>query len=349
MSSVTDNVRGPAGAASLDALETYSKPTYKSYKKKYRKMKHTFEEKMRESNSLFREEQRATDIARRLQENNDQLLDLLLDINDSCRIPPPLHFDLRSPSLEASDIPLPEPNDHSLGAEDSFAASAAFEEAKADLASGELSPGSYSRVVAALANKVKPTSLSSLQAIPHTTLASVAAGAFPDDISSDSPPGYLTPTHEDDYLFAVDGYLGSSTIIPRVNTSTNPVRLGEKGSEKEAQVRNPVSVYNWLRKHQPQVFLQDNEMISDKSSVKLAHLSKAAKRPSIVTKPDHEIIDEDGFLISETMGSTKGKRKRDDEPYRPKGGSSRPAKRKRDDGGNGAKKVRKLASAGNGS
>ncbi len=34
-------------------------------------MKHIFEEKMRESNNLFREEQRATDIARRLQENNE--------------------------------------------------------------------------------------------------------------------------------------------------------------------------------------------------------------------------------------------------------------------------------------
>ena len=262
-----------------------------------------------------------------------------------------MHLDLRSPPLEGSDIPLLEPHDHSLDAYDSFAVNAALEEAKADLASGELSPGSYNRVVAALASKMKPTPLSSLQATPHTTLASVAPGAFPDDINSDTPPGYLTPTHEDDYLFAVDSYLGNSPINPRVNASTNSVRLGEKGfeKEKEVQVRNPVSVYNWLRKHQPQVFLQDNETISDKSSVKFANQSKAAKRPSIVAKPDHEIIGEDGFLTSENVGSAKGKRKRDDEPYRPKGGSSRPAKRKRDDGGNGGKKVRKLASAGNGS
>lgn len=40
-------------------------------RKKYRKMKHTFEEKMRESNSLFREEQKAMELARRLQEQNE--------------------------------------------------------------------------------------------------------------------------------------------------------------------------------------------------------------------------------------------------------------------------------------
>lgn len=240
---------------------------------------------------------------------------------------------------------------HSLDPYGSLAASADLEEAQADLASGELSPKAYSQVAAALASKIKPLSLSALQTIPHTTLASVAAETLPDDINSDTPPGYLTPTHEDDYLFALDSYLGNSPVLSRVNASTNPIRLGEKGFEKEkdVQVRNPVSVYNWLRKHQPQVFLQDNEIISDKSSAKVANSSKTPKRPSIAVKADPEIIDEDGYLISESMGSTKSKRKREDEPYRPKGGSSRPAKRKREDGGNGSKKVRKIASTGNGS
>lgn len=324
---------------------------------------------MRESTNLFKEEQRATDIARRLQESNEyasmrflmrnetkfifssQLLDILLDINHSCRIAPQLRFDLQSPPLDASTIPTQELDVQSLDPYDSLAASAALEEAQADLASGELSPKAYSQVAAALASKIKPMSLSALQTIPHTTRAVVTTETLPDDISSDTPPGYLTPTHEDDYLFALDSYLGKSTVLPRVSVSHNSVRLGEKGFEKEkdVQVRNPVSVYNWLRKHQPQVFLQDNEIISEKSSAKVPTSSKTPKRPSIAAKADPEIIDEDGFLISESMGSTKSKRKREDEPYRPKGGSSRPAKRKREDGGNGSKKVRKIASAGNGS
>ena len=324
---------------------------------------------MRESTILFKEEQRATDIARRLQESNEcapirflirtqtnilfssQLLDILLDINNSCHIAPQLRFELPSPFLESSTIPAQEHDAHYLDPYDSLAASAALEEAQADLASGELSPKAYSQVAAALASKIKPLSLSALQTIPHTTLTSVATEALPDDIRSDTPPGYLTPTHEDDYLFALDSYLGNSPVLPRGNASTTNARLSEKGFEKDkdVQVRNPVSVYNWLRKHQPQVFLQDNEIISEKSSAKVTSSSKTPKRPSIAAKADPEIIDEDGFLISESMGSTKSKRKREDEPYRPKGGSSRSAKRKREDGGSGSKKVRKIASAGNGS
>jgi len=280
-----------------------------------------------------------------------QLLDILLDINNSSHIAPQVRFDLQSPSIETSTIHAQEHEAHFLDPYDSLAASAALEEAQASLAAGELSPKAYSQIAATLASKIKPMSLSALQTIPHTTLASVAAETLPDDISSDTPPGYLTPTHEDDYLFALDSYLGNAPVLSRVNLPTNPVRLGEKGFEKEkdVQVRNPVSVYNWLRKHQPQVFLQDNEITSEKSSTRIANSSKTPKRTSVAVKADPEIIDDDGFLISESMGSTKSKRKREDEPYRPKGGSSRPSKRKREDGGSGSKKVRKIASAGNGS
>ncbi len=182
-------------------------------------------------------------------------------------------------------------------------------------------------------------------------MASVPPGALPDDLSSETPPGYLTPTHEDDYLFTLDSHLGNAPILPRVNVSTNNIRSGDRGpeKEKEIQVRNPVSVYNWLRKHQPQVFLQDNEVITEKANSRSGNLSKPTKRPSIAVKPEHELIDEDGFLLNDSVGSAKSKRKREDEPYRPKGGSSRPSKRKREDGGSASKKVRKIASAGNGS
>ena len=47
------------------------KPTYKSYRKKYLKMRHGFKDKMRESNALFEEEQHTIRIAHRLQEQNE--------------------------------------------------------------------------------------------------------------------------------------------------------------------------------------------------------------------------------------------------------------------------------------
>ena len=42
-----------------------------SRRKKYRKMRHAFEEKMKISNSLFGQEQKAIKLARRLQEQNE--------------------------------------------------------------------------------------------------------------------------------------------------------------------------------------------------------------------------------------------------------------------------------------
>jgi hypothetical protein len=43
----------------------------KSYRRKYRKIMVVFEENMRESNSLFKEEQRLLDISQRLAEQNE--------------------------------------------------------------------------------------------------------------------------------------------------------------------------------------------------------------------------------------------------------------------------------------
>lgn len=50
-----------------------AKPTYKSYRKKYLKMRHGFKAKMRESNTLFDDEQATIRIAHRLQEQNESV------------------------------------------------------------------------------------------------------------------------------------------------------------------------------------------------------------------------------------------------------------------------------------
>ena len=74
-----------------------------------------FEEKIRESNTLFREHQRIMDIPRRLSQQNEyvqltplalhkvthhdsQLLELLHDLNQSAQVPPSHRYDLRLPS-----------------------------------------------------------------------------------------------------------------------------------------------------------------------------------------------------------------------------------------------------------
>jgi hypothetical protein len=217
---------------------------------------------------------------------------------------------------------------------------------------------------------VKPgRSLASLEGkVPHTF-------EIPDppiegiDLT-ETAPGYLDPAHEEEYLLALDLALAD----PANNSESpedRPLRLNltqPMPSEKELTIRNPDSVYNWLRKNQPQVFLQDKdaphpENASEKGTARTGNASGRLKRQSNVGTPgpktDHD--DEDGFVPESGTGG-KGRKGKgggggggggggdgDDSAYRPKGGSSRPTKRKRDDGDaapkGGRKKNRTSAAA----
>ena len=53
------------------AVDPPPRSSHKSFRRKYRKIMVKFEEKMRESNTLFKEEQRILDISRRLAEQNE--------------------------------------------------------------------------------------------------------------------------------------------------------------------------------------------------------------------------------------------------------------------------------------
>ena len=157
--------------------------------------------------------------------------------------------------------------------------------------------------------------------------------------------GFPTPREEERYLEDLDSYLNGIAAASRPSSAT-AARGGERSSEKDREMalKNPVSVYNWLRKHQPQVFLQDNEAHSEKPSIRPA-TSRASKRASTV-KQETDLYDEDGIAI-EAGPSAKGKRKRDDDGgYRPKGGNGRSVKRKKEDGSASAKKSKRASIGG---
>uniref|UniRef100_A0A8H7K5S1 INO80 complex subunit 3 N-terminal domain-containing protein n=1 Tax=Bionectria ochroleuca TaxID=29856 RepID=A0A8H7K5S1_BIOOC len=61
------------------------KAGYKSWKKKYRKMRISFEHKMHEGEDIFKQEAKAQATVKRLAIENDRLLDILLEINNSPR------------------------------------------------------------------------------------------------------------------------------------------------------------------------------------------------------------------------------------------------------------------------
>lgn len=238
------------------------------------------------------------------------ILEVLLDVNSSNHIDPRLRIDLGSATLKApgpSEVPGLDTDDTPTSEDD-------------------------------------PAPIRSFQSLlitPHASLASVQEEDLPEDLTAEKPATYLGIEQEEDYYVNLDRLLGNSPVplIPELSSA------GEKSSDKEKDinVRNPMSVYNWLRKHQPQVFLQDHEVSSDKSA-KTGDKRGAGKRASIAAaKATPEYLDEDGISYGADSSSafgSRGKRKRDDDPsYRSKGG--RPTKRKREDSAPGGKKLRK--------
>ncbi|KAK8244050.1 IEC3 subunit of the Ino80 complex, chromatin re-modelling-domain-containing protein [Phyllosticta capitalensis] len=317
-----------------ETTDAAARPAFKSWRKKYRKMRMRFDERMRESNSLFREEQKATALVKRLQEQNDQLMDLLLDINETPKIPLDLRFDL------TDDGPLPQPK------QDPETIAQKLQEARAALAAGKINPVEFVELedkITSLQPEIGPKALASLLQTPHSRYTPDMP--LPEEVSGEHPTGYLSPNHEEEYLKELDLALADPSTYDPNDTSGRPIRLPARDipSDKELQIRNPDSVYNWLRKHQPQVFLQDkeNDHPEKPASGRGGGNGRGGKRgggaPNVVatpSKPDQEEAQEEYGFVPET-GSGRGKRSnKDDDAYRPKGGSGR-AKRKREDGEGG--------------
>lgn len=77
-------------------------------RRKFRKMRIRFDNAMQQSNSLIMDEWKAMGVARRLQAENDQLLDALLDFNNQPRVPARQRFDLADPSSTVRPASCPD-------------------------------------------------------------------------------------------------------------------------------------------------------------------------------------------------------------------------------------------------
>lgn len=171
----------------------------------------------------------------------------------------------------------------------------------------------------------------------------------------DSTLGFLSPAHETEYTSIMDtAQLGSGILKARDRRSSL-----ERG--REAVFRNPLSVYNWLKKNQSNVFQQhnashDGDSVSDKPTGGTAgargggsagsrgsRRGGAAASASAAAAParEEDMYDEDGIAIDVAPegGRGRGKRKREEDTgYRPKGGSGGRGKKrgKRGSGGGSA-------------
>ncbi|KAB8342860.1 hypothetical protein FH972_022458 [Carpinus fangiana] len=222
-----------------------------------------------------------------------KLLDVLLEINSSRYTPATKRFDLSSPSFVPSSLPP-------VVVEDPVT----------------LPP---------------PTkSLQSLQAtVAYTHRNLPDPSVLPADLQADANgwPGYLTPEHEETYTNTLDEHLTSESRLLS-GSEVKPVSLKPTKvtlTERDFALQNPVSVHNWLRKHQPQVF--DGK---DKDSDKGGKSPPPSRKKKGTKQEPTDTVDEDGDADSVVFGSAKAKKKRDDDAYRPKGGHQRPQKRKRE-------------------
>ncbi|KAL8915597.1 MAG: hypothetical protein Q9171_000162 [Xanthocarpia ochracea] len=218
-----------------------------------------------------------------------------------------------------------------------------------------------------------PTPLSSIyNRVPHTTLESIPPDELPSSILQPDNLAYLTPSHEEIYLNQLDTALGSSNPEAALAALDRERPLSVKDTARDILVRNPVSAFNWLRKHRPVLFAntdsggpaEPGQERKPKPNPKpnTSHpnvrgaggggggggsraQSKRDRESGISSaRLEPEMLDDEGNLIGGVLdgvggvgGTAKGgKRKRgEDDAYRPKGGSSRPGKRKRAGTGTG--------------
>lgn len=253
-------------------------------------------------------------------------MEILLDFNDSLHIPPQLRYDLSIadssnalPSTESTKAPAVSHNPES--------ARSALRKAQARLKAREISPDEYSVVEDEVRESrvfAPGLQFSSLLDVPHTKPVEEP----PTDDQMETRLGFLNPDEEAKYLDALDSQLGDSTA------PTQPSEPLPIDKEREAAIQNPVSVYNWLRKHQPQVFLQDSEPNPEKPPSRPSN-ARASKRTATQMRKEEDFYDEDGIALDLDAGAApsnpRGKRKRDEDGgYRPKGGSSRPSKKRKE-------------------
>ncbi|KAJ5692120.1 hypothetical protein N7462_001543 [Penicillium macrosclerotiorum] len=297
-----------------------AKQSVRSFKKKYAKLKVKFELGIRENESLIHEELRIEDLSKRIQEQNDQLLEVLLEFNESLHVPPAFRFDLNIPD-DAPFLPSSEQEITPL-IHDATLARTALQEAKSELANGNFSTSAYRQVEGSIKRNKEfapAHQYSKLSQFPHTSATAPEQAKGIDGV--ERKLGYFNPEHETEYYLALDAKLGDEAAAVQLQRIPDPPTFAER--EREAIIRNPASVYNWLRRNQPQT-LQEHEVASEKSVSRPTNQRASKRGPT--SRKDDETLDEDGMDVEPTP---KNKRKRDDDTgYRPKGGSSRPKKKK---------------------
>ncbi|KAJ5555520.1 hypothetical protein N7461_003990 [Penicillium sp. DV-2018c] len=329
-----------------------AKQSVRSFKKKYAKLKVKFEYGTRENENLIREELRIEDLSKRIREQNEydiyefplgdasllilhtsQLLEVLLEFNESLHVSPDLRFDLSLPT-DPSPLPLTPEQEIAPLVTDAALAKQAWKEAKAALAAGSIDASAYRTIEDNIKRNKAFAPAQQYSTLSQTYHIRPDAIEKKPDNDFERQLGYFTPEHETEYYLALDAKLGDEAAAVQLARIPDRPTLAER--ERDLTIRNPASVYNWLRRNQPQT-LQDNEIASEKSASRPSNQRSSKRAPA--QRKDEDLFDEDGAEIQPTP---KNKRKREEDTgYRPKGGSSRSKKKKEEPNPNASKAGKK--------
>ncbi|KAF3910579.1 hypothetical protein ABW21_db0202797 [Orbilia brochopaga] len=311
------------------------KASYKSWKKKYRKLRHKFEGVMKRSDELFKQDLIATASIKRITEENNRLLDVLLELNGNERIsqkhrqnvgtptsitPPRLmtpdtlqQFNSKKFRIYADDLPLA----HGYLVKSEPAAAAPFPD-QTEATEPVPEPMDIDTSMTATTAEVtqpttagSPSQTSPLDASndtvrdpskpltpplqPADKLAGMIEVEVPEEPTyergstpprfretspflnpiedEELPPGTIIHYHQEDSAFTAPSLPSASPTHAKFPAATNASIPAATTEEEHHWPRNPMSVYCWLRKYQPQVFLQDNEAPGGKERKKKAKRS----------------------------------------------------------------------------
>ncbi|PHH81090.1 hypothetical protein CDD80_3372 [Ophiocordyceps camponoti-rufipedis] len=268
---------------------------YKSWKKKYRKMRIVFDGKMQQGEELHRREERASATVKRLAVENDRLLDLLLEINNSPQMPPERRIDVTlgsfdgAPTLKRLEQLLDDVPHSSYG--DARDARRPY---LADLNApdGDARPANF--------------------------------------LSADDIDNYVYAVDR-----AIDPDAQIPTLAPRANAANaQPSALKNPTSVTNWLRKNAPKIFLQDGEHQDDDAVVAPAARKRTTTTPRTERSKPAKKRSRPVPQEWDPAEEDHGDGAATPSSARGKRKRDEDAgYRP-GGSSRPAKKKRksDDG-----------------
>ena len=137
----------------------------------------------------------------------EQILDLLLSLNETARIPAPLRYDLRTLAETDPSLPTglnPEPIQQRL------------HELRADLTNGIITPEEYAQNTENLHNSHQLGPMIALAKLEATAPHTVNPPDPPvDGIDlTDAAPGYLSPTHEEEITAMVANAVHSHKELP---------------------------------------------------------------------------------------------------------------------------------------